>query len=469
MSRKSASLKLVYSKSDLFKGLGVESLSKTDTPPKLALAKDTRGADRSFPPEILQICENGERTKILTVLAGKLINQGRPLEEVVQLTTLWNRGNKPPLDVEKVESTCAGILKTHQRHHPEQVSANSDLIDVPLFDLEQARVSSFLKTAPLAKRWLLKDCLSAGKVGAIIAPGGTGKSQTLLQLGVSVATGLPFLGFYEVTEPGGVLILFAEDDQEEIHHRLHNIHAIVTARHSDDKELSARIESNLYIRSMVAKKIKDLKLIIIDPASRFRGGIENSAEDVTRFIEQLEYIKKHTGATVLVAHHANKGSSSATESHQNASRGSSAFTDGVRWQMNLATLTRDDAKLLKISDDRRHFYVTANVVKNNYAAPTDGILLERKDQGYLEKVDLAMLEQVTEISLLNKVKTILRADESTGVQYTRTSFEDKYGGTEKQLGTAIIPLRVNLKRWVTTGKLFEVKGKLKADAPMPSR
>ena len=137
--------------------------------------------------------------------------------------------------------------------------------------------------------------------------------------------------------------------------------------------------------------------------------------------------------------------------------------------MNLATLTRDDAKLLKISDDRRHFYVTANVVKNNYAAPTDGILLERKDQGYLEKVDLAMLEQVTEISLLNKVKTILRADESTGVQYTRTSFEDKYGGTEKQLGTAIIPLRVNLKRWVTTGKLFEVKGKLKADAPMPSR
>jgi RecA-family ATPase len=342
----------------------------------------------------------------------------------------------------------------------------------------------------------LKDRLPFGKVGAIVAPGGTGKSQLLLQLGVSVAAGLPFLEFWEVPERGGVLMLLAEDDEQEIHHRLHNIHAMVSARYPSDNDLTKRLESNLYVRSMVgehnlmtaaghngevqstgyaqrvvltAKEIPNLKIIIIDPASRFRGGIENSAEDVTRFIEELEYMKKQTGASVLVAHHANKGSMNATEANQNASRGSSAFSDGVRWQMNLATLSREDAGRLKIADERRHFYLTASIVKNNYAAPSDAIHLQRKDQGYLEKVDLGFLAQVSDIGLLNKVKEVLRFNEKAGERYTRTSFEDKYGGTDGYLKIAYLPLREKLNRWVADGKLFEEKKKLKADAPMPSR
>src|SRR5690606_14169428 len=87
----------------------------------------------------------------------------------------------------------------------------------------------------------------------------------------------------------------------------------------------------------VTKAIPDLKLIIFDPVSRYRGGQENSNEDATRFIEAAERIAKATGATVLLLHHANKGSMSAEERNQNAARGASALTDGARWQMNLRT------------------------------------------------------------------------------------------------------------------------------------
>jgi len=78
------------------------------------------------------------------------------------------------------------------------------------------------------------------------------------------------------------------------------------------------------------------KLIAIDPASRFRGGNQDAADDATRLVEQVERIAQRTGATVLVAHHVNKAALQAQRQSQVAIRGSSALADGVRWQMNLA-------------------------------------------------------------------------------------------------------------------------------------
>jgi RecA-family ATPase len=59
---------------------------------------------------------------------------------------------------------------------------------------------------------------------------------------------------------------------------------------------------------LAAQQIPNLKLIVIDPASRFRGGDENASQDVTRFVEAVERVAQATGAAVLIIHHANKGS-----------------------------------------------------------------------------------------------------------------------------------------------------------------
>jgi hypothetical protein len=42
---------------------------------------------------------------------------------------------------------------------------------------------------------------------------------------------------------------------------------------------------------------------------------------------------------------------------QNAQRGSAAFSDGIRWQMNLATMTSNDAKKLGIPEAMRRRYL----------------------------------------------------------------------------------------------------------------
>ena len=61
------------------------------------------------------------------------------------------------------------------------------------FDLSAAGVGLMLETDPPPRLWLVKDRLPLGVVGLLAAAGGTGKSMGVLQLAVSVATGLPWL------------------------------------------------------------------------------------------------------------------------------------------------------------------------------------------------------------------------------------------------------------------------------------
>lgn len=322
-----------------------------------------------------------------------------------------------------------------------------------LFDLSEANVRDFLTRTPSPRRYLLKDCLPVGKVGAIIAPGGTGKSQFVLQIAISIASGLPLAGGgWEVGESGGVLALFAEDDSEEVHRRLHNTVKSMGSNLSGGN-LVETLESRLFVRSMVAEdnlmtviepihknlyrtpyaeklirtaqEIPDLKLIIIDPASRFRGGNENAAEDMTRFVECLEYVSKQTGTAVLVVHHANKASMQGTEQTQSAARGSSAFSDGVRWQMNLSAMTKDEAKAHDIPDDQRHLYLSATMTKNNYAAPQPPVFLRRAEGGVLLKADLAeRAKRKEETTVLEIVQKIAASDE----RFSARSFSQTFGG-----------------------------------------
>jgi len=75
-------------------------------------------------------------------------------------------------------------------------------------DLASINAGRFLKSSPPYIEWLLKDSLPCGKVGLVVADGGTGKGFFLLQLGISIATGIPFLdGLYELGETGKVLLI----------------------------------------------------------------------------------------------------------------------------------------------------------------------------------------------------------------------------------------------------------------------
>lgn len=420
-----------------------------------------------------QVCKDGERTQHLTHLVGSLLANQFDLAESIEHCHRWNQSNQPPLDDEKIERTCESIHAIDQVNHPERYPQL--LQGEPLFDLQAGRIDRYLSMSPPLRRWLLKDLVVLGKVGAVVAPGGSSKSQWMLQLAVSVATGIPLANHWEVGETGGVLVLFAEDDNDEIHRRLHRIqNQLVMAGHGKDlaplkdclfifstigtdtlltkKGMTGEVSATVTVDRIaaLAKQVPNLRLIVIDPGSRFRGGEENSNEDATRFVEALEKLAQQTGATVMLAHHANKNSTTNGDVSQGASRGASALTDGLRWQMNLNRPTEAQANAFDLPKDALGNYVAATVTKTNYSAIPAPVLLERGQDGYLIAVNATQAR----INAAQKaIVSILRVLDDQCNPISARMLEERHGGIKNTLKMSKQRVREVVKQAMDQGYL----------------
>ena len=193
--------------------------------------KSTHNASSSWDSHnLLAACGDGDRTAHLTGLAGSYLARGFNVDQVIEHCLMWNERNSPPLDADKVISTCQSIAVSDARNHPGRGQSQAfglmqaSTSATPLFDIADARIDDYLKMPPAPQRWVLDGFLPLGVVAAIVAQGGAGKSQLLMQLCYSVATGIPLAGQWAVGETGAVLMLCAEDSIEEIHRRVHRIY-----------------------------------------------------------------------------------------------------------------------------------------------------------------------------------------------------------------------------------------------------
>lgn len=448
-----------------------------------------QAANSSWPPsqttDPRKVCVEGERNNHIARLAGKWLHVGNTVEDVITLALAANDNFDPPLDESEVIATCQSIARTHGRNNPIGPSLD-DTDPEPLFVFKDFKASRYLFTDPPPRRWLFADVIPCGKVILLVAPGGTGKSMFSIQLGASIATGLPFADVWEVGETGGVLLLLGEDDDEELHRRTFNICNQLAPRQETDA--IPRLGENLIIKSMVgednllttadsqskevrqtplvnrlilaAKQIPNLKLIVIDPASRFRGGDENASQDVTRFVEAVERVAQATGAAVLIIHHANKGSMSSSEPSQSASRGSSALTDGVRLQMNLATLDNNGAKKLGIPEEQRKSHLILSITKTNYSAPQQDIILHRSEGGYLTNAKLTPSKTPTTDAVDASIIQLVQSEAVAGKRYSKTGFANTFGGLNKKLKVGNNKVRDRISVLISSTRLVEENGKL---------
>jgi RecA-family ATPase len=482
--------KASFSVVDIITGLELDAIVLESKKP----IAHTERASRVFAP-----AEFGQRNARAAQLAGHLYSRNMSLDTAVEVLELWNQANPEPMEADELRGVCESILRTRQRGAGSAANQAEYAPLTPLFDLSTASVGRFLDKEAPAQQWLLQDCFPLGKLGLIIASGGTGKSQLMLQAAIGVATGENVLA-WRVAESGPVLALFAEDDEDEIHRRLRKcVDAMCLGRH-DTVEFFQRLRTNLHVMSMVAEgnlmttargtgeveatnyvdrlllAIKGLnpKLIIIDPASRFRGGDENKAEDSTRFVEALERVPKETGASVLVAHHVRKGTG--VKSNQEASRGSSALTDGMRWQMNLNSFDASDAARYGLPADQSRLYLQAEITKNNYAAPQPPVHLKRGDGGYLHAVQLTTSKEQKADTVAQKIIDLIRSETEQIRRYSKTSFEDKFGGADGPLEMGKTAVRKLLSEMIAAGRLVQqgkylvvwspvAKAKLDAQSP----
>lgn len=327
-------------------------------------------------------------------------------------------------------------------------------------DVNHYSSGRFLKSEPQPLSWLLEDSLPLGQFGLIVSNGGLGKSFLLLQLGYAVAGLHPFLGGLYHVARGKVFMVFGEDNDEVIHHRLYSI-----ANQGPNQgvykgirtQVHQNLRQNLFTMSIcgedarlmkldgktyrptpafddlldAVKSIDHLKLVVLDPLSRFFSGDENDSSAANFFCTLMERIAAETGASVIVSQHTNKAATAANSAGrrgdlvQESIRGSSAFTNAARWQLNLAPLRDRDCKTMGIDEQERHLYLEVKVTKKNFGPPETAFYLKRGEHGILTRV-IPLTSTDERKQILEKLIGIIADEEAKGKRYTKRTFVDKH-------------------------------------------
>jgi hypothetical protein len=104
---------------------------------------------------------------------------------------------------------------------------------------------------------------------------------------------------------------------------------------------------------------------------------------------------------------------------QQASRGSSALVDNIRWQANLTVMSKEDAiDKYDVAEDLRKNFVKYNVSKQNSGKNAGDLWLRRMDTGILEK---AVLEDKRGRQKINNKVDVSKAEEKK-ITYMKGSF-----------------------------------------------
>lgn len=256
----------------------------------------------------------------------------------------------------------------------------------------------------------------AATVGALVAPGATGKSFWALEAAMSVAcsvAGGDLVGLAPA-HTGRVVYLAGEDPPQVLECRIHAI-----GKHLNQQAREA-IAENLILEPILGKRLDVMddrhlarviefcagaRLIVLDTLSRIHTRDENSNGDMARLIATLEHVAARTGASVLYLHHVSKGSAREGQAdQQQAARGASALIDNARWCGFVARMTEAEANDLSdrtydrrpIGNDRRKHFMRFGESKYNYGEDNDGRWFQRHDGGVLLPVELVKVKPENE-------------------------------------------------------------------------
>lgn len=185
------------------------------------------------------------------------------------------------------------------------------------------------------KPWLIERLWSAHAVGFVSGPPKSFKTWTVLEMAVSVATGLPCLGAFPVHRSGPVLLYAAEDPMPALRLRLQSLaknhgleldridiqvicaDSLRLDRPADREKLAATVDLHRPV------------LLVLDPLVRLHALDENQAAPMAELLGHIRELQRASGAAVAIVHHSRKN---AAHSAGQSLRGSSdlyAFVDSL--------------------------------------------------------------------------------------------------------------------------------------------
>lgn len=263
-----------------------------------------------------------------------------------------------------------------------------------IIDIKEA-----FKTQPKPQDFILPGFL-AGTVGAVVAPGATGKSFWAMQLACLIADKTAKSGEmgFSLGQRGRVHYLSLEDPVSELHRRLYAI------GRSYDEEIHESIAENFTLQSRVGQSFDIMqtdsfsklvevasgaRLIVIDTLSRAHTLDENNNNEMSQLLVQLDAVCVETGASLLFLHHTSKAAVlNGQGGTAQASRGASSLIDNARWCGSLVRMGLSEAKKYSIKETDICNYVKFEMPKVNYDKNQFEVWYRREEGGLLSALTL---------------------------------------------------------------------------------
>lgn len=351
-----------YAFDDLILRLGVDlagAVPRTK-PTRVAPNRSTTG----------KIGQGGRRTHVVQH-GGQMNWRGMTPEGVhAELLAVNQRDCEPPLPEAEVEAIAADIVTRyagqHGRDHRPIHATGIDAGALPEWveKLGNWGHSTNFANRKVAVEFAVHGWIPAGKVGALVAAGGTGKTTLLLILAVCIALGRPFFGCQVLQ--GAFVLLSGDDSQDDLDGALVLVMQAMKLTPNDVAQVAERVRilsllqldgvrtftttvhgdvvatglENLIAHAV--QGVKNLRGIALDTLRQFSGGSSNDEQVIKLTIAGATKLALETGAFVILPHHTGKQNFREGVTDMYAGSGSAAIADNCRFVLLLQTTTWAD-------------------------------------------------------------------------------------------------------------------------------
>lgn len=220
------------------------------------------------------------------------------------------------------------------------------IVETIMFPPKCYRLTDFINNPTLPPDELIAGILRKGHKMLISGPSKAGKSFLLMELAVSIAEGIEWIGF-QCTQ-GKVLYINLEIDEASANNRFMAIYdALGIENPTSDNIIVWHLRGlakplNMIVEEIVSVALQcEVSCIIIDPIYKVITGDENSATDMTAFCNCFDMIVSQTHSSIIYAHHHSKGVQGAKKSMDRAS-GSGVFARDPDAVLDMCPLVIDE-------------------------------------------------------------------------------------------------------------------------------
>lgn len=271
---------------------------------------------------------SGDRSEVLWQIERELADAGCSVTEIVALVrpTVWNKYAGRADELRRLTSEAYKAIEQRPDDIVDQLEAEAERP-------KPYKLGTALKNIKRPE-WIVDGIWSIGACGFIAGQPKSFKSWLGLDMASSVATGMPFLGHFRVTNPGPVLYMQEEDGAAILKQRtdkiwpgkqadrmkVHEDGAVVwepgeEGGDLEDAPLYSYIREGFILSDPSWQSWLDevmgeleLRMLVLDPLMMMAGDVEeNRAQEMTsKIFRPLKQLAEKHGTAIALVHHMRK-------------------------------------------------------------------------------------------------------------------------------------------------------------------